>query len=78
MSWARGYAINAAGSSVDATTGCSMVNVTNHTSPYSFHSGGVNILMCDGSVRFMRDDVSPSVLIAYITRAGREVLSNLD
>jgi prepilin-type N-terminal cleavage/methylation domain-containing protein/prepilin-type processing-associated H-X9-DG protein len=78
VSWARGYAINAAGSSVDATTGCSMVNVTNHTSPYSFHPGGVNRLMCDGSVHFMRDSVSPSVLIAHITRAGGELLSNAD
>jgi len=50
-----------------------MVNVTNHTSLYSFHSGGVNTLMCDGSVHFMLDNVSPSVLIAYITRAGGEV-----
>jgi prepilin-type N-terminal cleavage/methylation domain-containing protein/prepilin-type processing-associated H-X9-DG protein len=78
VSWARGYAINAADDSVDATAGCSMINVINHTSPYSFHSGGVNTLMCDGSVHFMRDNISPSVLIANITRAGGEVLSNLD
>jgi prepilin-type N-terminal cleavage/methylation domain-containing protein/prepilin-type processing-associated H-X9-DG protein len=78
VSWVRGYAINATGDSVDATTGCSMVNVINHTSPYSFHSGGVNILMCDGSVHFMRENVSPSVVIAYITRAGGEAVGNPD
>jgi prepilin-type N-terminal cleavage/methylation domain-containing protein/prepilin-type processing-associated H-X9-DG protein len=78
VSWARGYGKNAAGNTVDATVGCSMINVINHTSPYSFHSGGVDTLMCDGSVRFTRDNISPSVLIAYITRAGGEVLSNAD
>jgi len=75
VSWARGYAINSAGNQADATAGCTMVNAINHTSPYSFHSGGVNTLRCDGSVFFMRDSVPGSVLIAFITRSGGEVFT---
>jgi len=51
-----------------------MVNVTNHDNPFSFHSGGANVLRCDGSVSFLRQNVSPQVLIAFITRAGGEAV----
>jgi prepilin-type N-terminal cleavage/methylation domain-containing protein/prepilin-type processing-associated H-X9-DG protein len=70
----RGYSLNAAGNVVNPTAGCSFVNVTNHAAPFSFHSGGVNTLRCDGSVYFMRDSVSSAYLIAFITRNGGEVL----
>jgi len=75
MSYMRGYLVNAAGNQVDATQGCGLINVTNHMAPYSFHSGGVNTLRCDGSVFFMRDNVPASVLIAFITRSGGEVFT---
>jgi prepilin-type processing-associated H-X9-DG protein len=71
----RGYALNAAGNQADATAGCSMINVVNHGAPYSFHTGGVNTLRCDGSVTFLRDSISGPVLIAFITRTGGEVFS---
>jgi prepilin-type N-terminal cleavage/methylation domain-containing protein/prepilin-type processing-associated H-X9-DG protein len=76
MSYLRGYAVNAAGTQVDATQGCGLINVTNHMAPYSFHSGGVNTLRCDGSVFFMRQSVAPAFLIAFITRNGGEVLTD--
>jgi prepilin-type processing-associated H-X9-DG protein len=69
-----GYKVISNGTQLDLT-GCDMVNVTNHTSPYSFHNGGVNVLRCDGSVSFLRQTVSPQVLIAFITRAGGEAVS---
>ncbi len=75
VSYLRGYALNAASNQADASNGCSAINVTNHGSPYSFHSGGVNALRCDGSVFFMRDSIQTSVLIAFITRAGGEVFT---
>ncbi len=70
----RGYAIINGGTQVDET-GCGVINVTNHEAPYSFHSGGVNVLRCDGSVSFLRQSVSPQVLIAFITRASGEAVS---
>ncbi|MGE4195984.1 MAG: DUF1559 domain-containing protein [Phycisphaerales bacterium] len=42
---------------------------------FAFHPGGVNILMGDGSVRFLKDTVALQTLRALVTRAGGEVLS---
>ncbi len=44
------------------------------TSARSAHSGGVNLLLCDGSVRFVRDSVPETVWRAVGTRAGGEVV----
>lgn len=63
-----------AGVSVDGL-GCDFINVTNFQSPYSFHTGGVNALRCDGSVAFLRSTITPSALFAFITRNGGEVFT---
>jgi prepilin-type N-terminal cleavage/methylation domain-containing protein/prepilin-type processing-associated H-X9-DG protein len=42
---------------------------------YSFHSGGVNILLGDGSVRFLSNATDPLVVSQLITKAGGEVPS---
>ncbi|HEY1192036.1 MAG TPA: DUF1559 domain-containing protein, partial [Gemmata sp.] len=39
----------------------------------SNHSGGVNVVFGDGSVRFVRDGVDPTAWRAAATRAGGEV-----
>jgi prepilin-type N-terminal cleavage/methylation domain-containing protein/prepilin-type processing-associated H-X9-DG protein len=39
----------------------------------SLHAGGVNVLACDGGVRFVADGVSPAAWNALATRAGGEV-----
>jgi len=41
----------------------------------SFHSGGVNVLMGDGTVKFMKDSVGVPVWRALGSRAGGEVIS---
>jgi prepilin-type processing-associated H-X9-DG protein len=38
--------------------------------------GGFNALMCDGSVRFIKESIHPSVLQALVTRNGGEVISS--
>jgi prepilin-type processing-associated H-X9-DG protein len=40
----------------------------------SYHTGGVNVLLMDGSVRFVRDSVPVDVWRALGTRAGGEVV----
>ncbi len=75
ISYLRGYLLNAAGNQADATQGCQMINVVNHAAPYSFHSGGVNVLRCDGSVFFMNQSVTGPVVIAMVTRSGGEVFN---
>jgi prepilin-type processing-associated H-X9-DG protein len=42
------------------------------TQVYAFHSGGANVAMADGSVRFMQEKVSFNLFAALITRAGNE------
>lgn len=41
---------------------------------YSFHTGGVQILMCDGSATFLSENVATEILAGLITRAKGEVL----
>lgn len=40
----------------------------------SFHRGGVNLLYCDGHVRFASDSVDQAVWRASATRAGKEII----
>ncbi len=42
----------------------------------SYHPGGVNTLMADGSVRFMKDSINQMTWMALGTRMGGEVLSS--
>ena len=45
------------------------VNQTNRKGIYGFHPGGANVAFADGSVRFLTESMSPSVLTAMATRA---------
>jgi prepilin-type N-terminal cleavage/methylation domain-containing protein/prepilin-type processing-associated H-X9-DG protein len=48
-----------------------------HLAARSYHTGGVNVVRCDGSVGFVRDSIPLATWRAFGTRAGGEVL-NLD
>jgi prepilin-type N-terminal cleavage/methylation domain-containing protein/prepilin-type processing-associated H-X9-DG protein len=43
---------------------------------YSFHTGGVNVLLADGSCRFLAASASPRTVIFMVTRAKGEILPN--
>jgi prepilin-type N-terminal cleavage/methylation domain-containing protein/prepilin-type processing-associated H-X9-DG protein len=43
---------------------------------HSFHPGGANVLMGDGSVRFLTNSTDPFVVAALVTRAGGETVSD--
>ena len=51
-------------------------NRTNYQEPYGFHTGGMNVAMGDGSVRFLRDSISLKTFSALITRSGGEVATD--
>jgi len=48
------------------------MNCNNDGEFYSFHTGGINILLCDGSVHFITQSVTPPVIAGLVTRAGGE------
>ena len=43
---------------------------------FSWHPGGANMCLTDGSVRFVKETVNPAIVRALITRAGGEVISS--
>ncbi len=79
-SWASyngSYPINLDGWLADGSGpwGPCAVNCSNGHEIYSFHSGGANILMADGSTRFVRANVDIRAMAAAVTRAGQETLT---
>ncbi len=62
---------NATACAVNANFG----NVDSFIGPSSFHSGGANLLLMDGSVRFVKDSVALTLWNALGTRRGGEVIS---
>jgi prepilin-type N-terminal cleavage/methylation domain-containing protein/prepilin-type processing-associated H-X9-DG protein len=60
----------------DRKGGPHVINVTNEKNIYSFHTGGANLALADGSVRFVSDRVQLPTMAALATRAGGEVLPN--
>ncbi|WP_337176990.1 DUF1559 domain-containing protein [Paludisphaera sp.] len=55
---------------------CPNAQHDHYTNSTSNHSGGVNVAMGDGSVRFVKDSVSWQTWWALGTRAGGEVISS--
>lgn len=47
---------------------------TNQGQPYAFHTGGVNIGLCDGSARFLADNVSLDLFLNLLLRDDGQVL----
>jgi prepilin-type processing-associated H-X9-DG protein len=44
----------------------------------SYHSGGVNVLYCDGSVQFVTQSISPDTWAAIATPVGGENVNMSD
>lgn len=55
--------------------GCSAINIYNENGLYSFHTGGVQVALGDGSVQFLSQSTTSTVLARLITRDGGEVAS---
>lgn len=51
------------------------VNCNNNWGIYAFHTGGANILLCDGSVHFISESLDRDIFAGLVTKAGNEVLT---
>ncbi len=51
-------------------------NAGNNDEIFSFHPGGANVLMGDGSVRFLKESLNVITLRGLVTLAGSEVISS--
>jgi prepilin-type N-terminal cleavage/methylation domain-containing protein/prepilin-type processing-associated H-X9-DG protein len=56
-------------------TGTCIMNCNNDSEPYSFHPGGMNVGLADGSVRFLPESISAATFAALLTPRGGEVVS---
>jgi prepilin-type N-terminal cleavage/methylation domain-containing protein/prepilin-type processing-associated H-X9-DG protein len=72
--------IEARGHSLDGTTkpGPCTVNCSNADGIYGFHTNGANILLMDGSVRFVTPSLNNYVLYAVATPSTGEVVNGSD
>jgi prepilin-type N-terminal cleavage/methylation domain-containing protein len=52
--------------------GTFLINVTNAHELFAFHPGGIDVVLCDGSVHFLAEITDGSIVAALITRAGAE------
>ena len=53
-------------------------NADHTATAYPLTSGGFNAAFCDGSVRFLKQNIKESVLRALITRNGGELIDPSD
>jgi prepilin-type processing-associated H-X9-DG protein len=57
-------------------TGRCIMNCNNDSEPYSFHSGGMNVCMADGSVRFLRSSIPAAAFAALLTAKAGDLVNN--
>ena len=70
--WTYGYRPDGTAHS----SGTRVVNISNDRgTSFSFHTGGVNVAMCDGGSRFISENISNATFVAITTSAGNELLS---
>ncbi len=60
----------------DTRPGRQAINCTNDGEPYSFHTGGVNVGLCDGSVRVISESIDIRTFARLVTAQGGEVVPN--
>jgi prepilin-type N-terminal cleavage/methylation domain-containing protein/prepilin-type processing-associated H-X9-DG protein len=69
-----GFSINGATSDGLNKYGSTMINAINVSEAYSFHTGGANFAMADGSAHFIDETIRAEAFVAMCTRAGGEIV----
>ena len=52
------------------------INGNNNGELYSFHTGGINVCMADGSVRFISQTISAATFAALVTAQGGDIVGS--
>jgi prepilin-type N-terminal cleavage/methylation domain-containing protein/prepilin-type processing-associated H-X9-DG protein len=60
----------------DIRPGLQAINCVNNGEPYAFHTNGINIGLCDGSVRFIRETIDIRTFARMVTAQAGEIISN--
>jgi len=68
-----GFSVDGVQANLITTGGTCFMNCTNDSEFYSFHSGGINVTMADGSVRFIRSTISAATLAALVTANSGDI-----
>ena len=68
-----GFSINGATNDGLDKYGTRMINAINVSEAFSFHTGGANFAMGDGSTHFISDSVDAATFVGLCTRSGGEV-----
>ena len=55
--------------------GCCVVNCVNREQLFSFHSGGVMHVRCDGSVQLLSENAAPGIVGTLVSRYGGQTLT---
>jgi prepilin-type N-terminal cleavage/methylation domain-containing protein/prepilin-type processing-associated H-X9-DG protein len=71
----RGFDQGKTWTSLAVNRGRCGVNCSNMYGIYGFHPGGANVVMADGSTRFLKESVAMEVIAALATRANGEIVS---
>jgi prepilin-type N-terminal cleavage/methylation domain-containing protein/prepilin-type processing-associated H-X9-DG protein len=68
-----GFSVDGVQENLVTTGGTCFINCTNDSELYSFHPGGINVAMADGSTRFMSERISAATLAALVTARGGDI-----
>jgi len=71
-----GFSVDGVQANLVTTGGTCVMNCTNDSEFYAFHTGGINVSIADGSVRFVRDSISPTVLAAIVTANAGDIVGD--
>lgn len=68
--------VHPAAGSYPTARGTCIMNCNNNQSPYSFHPGGINVNLCDGSVRFLAETIEANTFWSLCCRDDGNVLGD--
>lgn len=71
-----GFSVDGVQADLVTTGGTCIMNCTNDSEFYSFHSGGINVCLADGSVKFISQSISPATLAALVTATAGDIPGN--